>query len=254
MMIYKPKKTKKNMKKSISIVIPAYNEEKNLKDAVESALKALSGLFNDYEILIFDDCSKDRTGEIADSLRKKNKKIRVIHNNPNKGFGYNYIKGIELAKKEYYTLFPGDNENDWHSFRETLKQIGKADIIETYTINKEVRQWHRKLISWLFTGFMNTLFGLKLKYFNGNNIYRTELLKKVKVENFGFAYSAEILIKLIKQGYSYTEFPVKIKPTGKTTLFKLKNVYRVIKTIFSLIYEVKIRDSGKYNKKPILVK
>ena len=73
--------------KSISIIIPAYNEEKNLADAVKTINAAVKSVFKDYELLILDDGSSDGTGVIADNLAKKNAKIRVIHFSRNRGFG-----------------------------------------------------------------------------------------------------------------------------------------------------------------------
>ena len=58
------------MKKSVTILVPAYDEEKNLNDTVNNINSALKDFISDYEILVFDDCSKDRTGEIADKLAK----------------------------------------------------------------------------------------------------------------------------------------------------------------------------------------
>ena len=72
-------------KPTLSVVVPAYNEEENLSKAVENLLSAVKNKCGDYEILIFNDCSKDKTGVIADKLASKNKKIKAIHNERNRG-------------------------------------------------------------------------------------------------------------------------------------------------------------------------
>ncbi|MFA6023151.1 MAG: glycosyltransferase family 2 protein [Candidatus Pacearchaeota archaeon] len=239
----------KNHRKTLTIVIPAYNEEKNIKDAVETVVSIVHDKFRDYEILIFNDCSKDKTGEIVDRLASKNNKIKVIHNPINKGLGYNYQAGMKMASKEYFTFFPGDNENSKEGFERALNKIGEADIIIPYTTNLEVRQLHRNIISSAYVWFMNFLFGLKLKYYNGNMVYRTKILKDINVTTYGFAYSAEILVKLIKKGYSYEEVGVTIKPTKKTSIFRLKNIISVFKTIIQLFYDVRIKGLFNGNKK-----
>ena len=225
------------MKKSLTVLVPAYNEEKNLLDAVNSLLKILKKNVKDYEILIFDDHSTDSTGKIADLLALKDKKIRVFHNKKNRGMGYNYLKGIQFASKEYYTLFPGDNENDSDYFGKMLDQIGKADIILSYTLNQEVRSFKRRFLSKTYVFILNKLFNLDLRYYNGNSIFKTDMLRKIKVSSEGFAYSTEILIRLIRRGSSYIQFGVKIKPTQKSSAFKIKNVLSVFKTIFHLFCE-----------------
>jgi glycosyltransferase involved in cell wall biosynthesis len=230
------------MKPTITIMIPAYNEEKNLDAAIKNALRAVQiKEISDYEIIIFDDNSKDNTSKIGKDWAKKNKKIRFVHNQTNQGLGYNYMRGLQLAKMEYYTFFPGDNENSLESFRQTLRQVGKADIVIAYTSNQNVRNAHRRLISQVYTRALNFLFGLNLKYYNGTNVYKTEIIKKLNIQNSGFAFNAETLIRLIKRGSSYIEVPAEIKPTTKTSSLKIKNIYRVIKTILTLFLNVRIR-------------
>lgn len=242
------------MKHSLTVMIPGYNEEKNIENAIDSVLKEVKKRFSDFEIIVIDDGSKDKTGEIVDRAKRKDKRIKVIHNNPNKGLGYNYMKAVELASKEYFTWFPGDNENSDYYFGKTLDLIGKADIIVPYPINTEVRKGKRRFISKAFVNLINLLFGLRVKYYNGLIVYKSDILKKVNITTFGFAYSAETLVKLLRQGYNYTEVGIKIKPITKSTIFRIKNIKSVIKTIFTLFYEVNIRGFLKYGKRPKLIK
>jgi dolichol-phosphate mannosyltransferase len=232
---------------TVTIFIPALNEEKNLADAVADALEAVKVLSGDYEILILDACSSDRTGVIADELAVQNPQIRVIHQKKWAGLGANYMEGVMQAKMEYFVLFPGDNENSWQSLAQAIAKIGAADIIVSYTINMEVRAMHRRLISSTFVWLLNRLFGLSLQYYNGNAIYKTSDLQRLDLKSQDFAYNAEILIKLIKSGCSFTEFGIQIKPTGKTTIFNIRNILGVIKTIFILFYDVRIKDKERYH-------
>ncbi|MDP2105566.1 MAG: hypothetical protein Q8J76_06185, partial [Desulfobulbaceae bacterium] len=162
------------------------------------------------------------------------------------GLGANYMVGVRAARMDYFVLFPGDNENSWHSLAQAINLAGKADIIISYTTNMEVRQWHRQVISNAFVWLLNHLFVLKLKYYNGNAVYPTKLLQGLEVKSQDFAYNAEILIKLIKSGCSYTEFGVQIKPTNKTAIFSINNILGVIRTIALLVYDVRIRNRDRY--------
>ena len=186
--------------KSISIIIPAFNEEGNLECAVKDVISAiLAANVENYEILIFNDFSADKTGEVADRLATGNKHIRVIHNPKNMGLGYNYRKGIELAKNEYVVMVPGDNEVEGKSIGNLFSQVGKADLIISYAANSEIRPRIRQIISKAFVKLMNFLFGLKLRYYNGICLIRKDLLQKVEMTTFGFAYMAEIIIYLVKR-------------------------------------------------------
>lgn len=236
--------------KTITVMIPAYNEEKNLEQAVNSVLKELENRFTKYEILIFNDKSSDKTPEIANKLALKNKNIKVIHNKKNMGMGYNYMEGVKRSSMQYFTFFPGDNENDGDYFGKTLDKIDTADVIIPYPINTEVRKWGRRITSTLFTALLNILFGLNLKYYNGLIVYKTDIIKNIPITTYGFAYSAESLTKVLKSGSTYIEIGIKIKPTNKSSIFRIKNIISTVKAIFYMFYDINIRNRKLYNKKP----
>ncbi len=233
-------------KYTLSIIIPAYNEEENIRAATKSVTDAVAmneSKIIDYEVLIFDDGSKDKTGEIADSLARENFKINVIHNQPNKGFGYNFKKGVEMAKMEYTVLVPGDNEIWSESIRNIFARIGDADIIAAYHTNLEVRPLVRRILSRLYDLSLNFLFGLNLLYYNGPNIIRTEMLKRYLPSTVGFAYMTEIMVKLLKwQKLSYIHIGMKVRPTRHTQIFKFKNIISVFTTIIRLFFRIHFRE------------
>src|SRR3989344_2345053 len=121
--------------KSITIMMPAYNEELNLSKALKKFYDVVKTSFDDYEFIIFDDCSSDRTGEIADELAKRYKKVRVVHNRQNMGLGYNYREGIKISQKEYYIMLTGEGEVLGSSAKEILSHVGEADILIPYIGN-----------------------------------------------------------------------------------------------------------------------
>lgn len=231
-------------KSSISIIVPALNEEGNLELTVYAILDALNGLFYRYEILIFDDDSNDQTGVIADRLARTNPNVRVIHNNRTMGLGYNYKKGIELAQNEYIVMYHGDNETTGRSIADMFKFVDVADMVIPYTINTCVRPLYRRIISRTFTTMMNIITGLSLKYYNGPVIHKSDLLKTIRIITNGFAFQAETLTRLIKLGHSYVEVGIYLqRPEHVTTkAFKLKNVVSVIKSVIKLIWEVRVID------------
>ena len=230
----------------LSIIIPAYNEERGLASAVNSLFSLLddNGMSNDSEILIFNDCSLDKTGEIAGELAQRINIVKVFHNKKNMGLGFNFREGVRQSKGEYVTWFPGDNENLPQSFVDTVSRIGEADIIIPYTDNMEVRPLSRRIISRVYTDMNNLFFGLRLKYYNGLSVYRRDLLLSVlsKISD-SFAFSAQILIMLLKSGASFVEVPIKIqsKPGGKSSAFRIKNIIGVIKAIITLFWRINIK-------------
>jgi len=225
---------------TLSIIIPAFNEEKNIESAVKNAISAAEGKFSDFEILLFNDCSQDNTGVIIDKLKKEDSRIRVIHNRKNEGFANSYKKGVELAEKDFVAMVPGDDEISAESVSEIFGLVGKADIIIPYTVNRQIRSFSRQLISSFFTALINFLFGLKLKYFNGPVVHRRELIQSIKIKSSSFAFQAEALVQLIKMGHSFIEVGMYIKNReyGKSKALRLNNLLGVLKTVFELFQKV----------------
>lgn len=231
-------------KPTISIIIPALNEEKNIQATAEEVIAAIGDGFSSYEILIFDDGSKDHTGAIVDELASKNKNIRVIHNANTLGLGRNYKRGVELAKNEYIIMIPGDNQFLKKSIKRLFLSLGEVDIIVPYTLNYRIRPFHRQVISRAFTLLINLLFELKLRYYNGIVIHKKGIIKSVPISSNGFAYQAEILVRLIRSGHSYKEVGVDIleRTHGKSSAFRPKNIYNVLKTISKLFIDTRINN------------
>ena len=234
---------------TVTFVVPAYNEERNLAATVEGIVGAAAGIVPDYEVLIVNDGSRDRTGAIADELARQNPSVTVLHNPVNRGLGYNYIAGVKAARGEYVMMVPGDNEILPETVRSLLQRIGRADIVVPYIANYDARKPGRAVLSKLFTWGLNLLFGLRLRYYNGIVIHRTALIRSVPMKTHGFAYQADALVRLIRTGHSYVQAPMVIKPrdAGTSKALRPRNVVSVFQTVWSLFWEVRIRDRARYS-------
>ena len=242
-------------KPTISIIIPAYNEEGNIRGTVNEVLRAFGDRFGGYEILIVNDGSKDGTGEVANALAAENPHIKAIHNSPNMGFGYSYRRGVAAATCDYVGFFPGDDCLPAECIEAVFDQVGKADIISHYTSNLEVRLASRRVISRTYTWMMNTLFGLHLSYFNGPTVHRREVIQNVKISTDGFAFLSEIMVRLIRSGHSYRQIgtPIRERKRGSSKAFRPKNVVSVLKTVCLLFWDVNVVRRKDYSKKPAAV-
>lgn len=237
-------------KPTISIIVPCLNEEENLPGTIICIKEAVAstGAFSDYEVLIFNDFSTDNTGKLAEEIKSREPRVRVIHNPRNMGFGYNYTEGVRLASKDYILMVPGDNEIPAESIRRVMSLAGRADVIIPYTANTRVRPFARRVISRLFVFGMNTLFGLDLRYYNGTCLIKSALLKKVPLKTWGFAYMAAILVRLLRSGASFVEVGVDIsqRSKGKSKAFRVKNIASVLSAIASLFWEVRVTGRSGY--------
>jgi dolichol-phosphate mannosyltransferase len=225
--------------KSLSVIVPALNEEANLKATVRSVSETVTRYFGDYEILIFNDGSRDRTGEIADQLAASDSKIRVVHHTTPKNLGACYKEGVERATKEFVIMIPGDNECGPAVMTRVFDLAGTADIIIPFTSNAEVRPFARRLISKTFVVLCNFVSGNHLKYYNGAVLHKTHLVQNCGIKTDSFGYQAEILAKLLRKGHSYQEVGTEItyRPHGKSKALRLTNVIRVLNFLADLAIE-----------------
>jgi NAD(P)-dependent dehydrogenase (short-subunit alcohol dehydrogenase family) len=230
------------MQRSLSVLIPALNEAKNLEQTVVRLIEALTITVEDYEIVIVDDGSTDGTGAIADQIAAANANIRVIHHPTNKGLGYCYTEGYRAATKEYFVYIPGDNTWPYRSFVELFGNIGRADVITSFAINPEVRPRGRRYVSRLFTIVMNRLFSRNLQYFNGLTIYPTNFLRRDPATTFGFGFQAEVLLKALTSGLSYIEvgLPIDERASGQSKAVNARNILSVAASVAALFYGLRV--------------
>lgn len=227
--------------RSISLIMPAYNEEETIESSVRSAIEKLEEYSFDYEIFIFDDGSTDKTGAIAEVLARKYPKITVFHNQRNMNLGYNFARGIKLASKPYAGLLPCHGLTDSESFDSIFQALDKADVVITYIANPEIRPLSRRIISWINVTLLNLIFGLRLKYYH-LNFYRTEILKRIPTSTQSYALMVELLVYAVKSGATFVQVPffLKKRKSGRSKAMRPKNIVNILKTYFRLLWRIRI--------------
>ena len=229
---------------SLTVLITAFNEEKTIAEAIAFTDKALQKYTQDYEIIVFDDGSRDDTGKIIDSLTQDNARLRAVHNTINRNLGYNLRTGVALARKEYCLAFVNaDTYPDQESFRGIFSAIGKADLILGYSVHFGDRPWPRRFLSWAFVKIMNFLFGFHIRYYNGPIVVKTEMWRTVPMTTDSFAYMAEVTATLLKRKVSYCEVPMLYTPElkGLNIYVLRRNILGVIKALISLFWRLNIK-------------
>ena len=217
-------------------VIPCFNEEDNVEPTVGSVREAM-GSRRDYEIVLVNDASTDRTLERMQALAAADPRIRVLDNPSNLGFGGSYKRGARTATATYVMMLPGDDGFPGQSIAEIVSHAGEADIIIPVVTNPSARSWLRAFASKGFTTLLNWMFWLNVGYYNGAVLQRNELLRSIEITTNSFAYQAEALVKLIAQGATYEHCHVRIqeRAAGRSSALSLKNQIAVWKTIWHLL-------------------
>jgi glycosyltransferase involved in cell wall biosynthesis len=194
----------------VSFFIPCFNEQDNVANAITKVKQAASQLGLSFEILVFDDCSRDHTVDTVRAYQQAYPEItlRLFVNEINRGVSRNFVEGAFQASGTYYRLVCGDDIEPIETHVQILQSAGHADIIIPYFTEIGGRPTHRHLISKFYTFLVNLASGNNLRYYNGCPLYRKSDVQRFHVEATGFGYQAEFLTRLLHEGYSYIEVPL----------------------------------------------
>lgn len=215
---------------SLSVFFPCINEEGNLESLISKAEVVLKQLKIKYEIIIVNDGSKDKTGQIADDLAKHNPNIKVIHHPKNLGYGEALKSGFYNARFDTIVYTDGDRQFDFAEVTKFLEAIKNHDLVIGYRIKRKDPLF-RILFKEGWKLSLYTFFGLTLKDVDcGFKMVRREVLQKItRLEsNRGAMINAEIAIKTKKAGFKITQVGVTHYPrtSGQPTGANIKVIIK----------------------------
>lgn len=220
---------------SISIVTPVFNEEDIIAASVQQNINLLRKYHLDYEIIIVNDGSEDRSLEIISNSFGQMENVIIYHEQVNKGFGAAVRRGISLCKKEKILCVPVDSPLTEDVLEAFLNNLNKADILVSYRIKRLGYSWWMLFNSYMYQKFISLLFGMQLKDYNWMHLYSKKIFEegKINIEYDGIFMLAEVLIKADRIGYTFAEFPVhqKQRITGVASVSKLSNILKTLKDV-----------------------
>ena len=226
------------MKRELTIVIPALNEEEFIEKTVTEILQSGRDLFAQFEIIMVNDGSSDRTGQIMDELARANPEARVIHHRSPQGVGVAFWEGIDEAKFDNLSLIPGDNAFNVAGLKTLFEAVGSAQLVVSFRKNaSHARSPFRIFLSKAFRLFVIVLSGYRLKDFYSAEVYPVGMVRQIKVRPRGYTYQIETLISLLAHGVSYIEVPasLNLRETRNSQVFKWKTVREVLKLYWRLV-------------------
>ena len=231
---------KKNKKMTITIIIPALNEECNIQAAVENALSAIDYFNLEGEIIVIDDGSTDNTSNIVHDLISKDTRIKLFNHKSPQGIGSSFLDGVYNANGDIVIMIPGDNEiNPFEALRYFML-LEHVDIVIPFVYNTNIRSFFRNVLSLVYRQIINTTFRTSFHYTNGTVLYRKSVLNEFTYNSKGFFFQAEILIKAVKRGYLFAEVPYRLEPrsSGKSKATSLLSFLNVCKGYIQLIQDI----------------
>jgi len=238
-----------NQDKQISVIMPALNEEKNIIPAIDSVVTAFGKYNLRGEIIVINDGSADSTSDLVKSKVSQagSCEIRLIDHDKPQGVGASFWEGAGMAKSDAVVMLPGDNENDPGEIFRYYKLLEDVDIVIPFVYNKQARNILRNLLSSVYIFIINFTFSINLHYANGTVLYRRSILKDLKSRESGFFFQTDILVKLIKNGYLFSEVPYKLigRKKGISKALKPSSLICVAGGYFRLIKDCLITGYAK---------
>lgn len=224
--------------KEISVFLPAYNEEKNIEQVASKILSILPDIANEYELIIVDDGSKDKTGILSESLSKKNSHVRYIHHNQNRGYGAALRSGLYGSRYEWVSFTDADGQFDFSEISLLIddQRKTKADIVIGYYLKRAV-PFYRILNSLLWQALIFLFFGLRVRDIDcGFKLISKKVIESIPVleSERGAFISTELLVKVKKSGFRIVEVGVHHYPR-KSGAPTGANLNVIIRSFFDLL-------------------
>ncbi len=196
------------MRPSLSIVIAAYNEERSIAAVCERCLAVLARCTDDFEIVLLDDASTDRTPSImADLQRRHANVIRIIRHAQNQGIAATFEEAYRAGCKQYIFDVPGDGEYPPEALEQILPLLGRYDVV---VCNRRYKNYtpYRRLISALYRGVPRLLFGIDLIDPGSAKCRHRDVIHEIKPRSRGVFVEAERIIRAVRRGYRYTSVDI----------------------------------------------
>jgi glycosyltransferase involved in cell wall biosynthesis len=227
----------------ISVVLPAYNEEENIERQTRSVDSVLRDLrFDDYEILVIDDGSRDRTREIAARLQAELPKLVVHSHGQNRGYAQALRTGFTSARMPLVFYTDADNQFDVREVKNLLASIDDYDIVCGFRIYR-FDPLTRLVLSWGYNLLVRVLFQIRVRDVDcAFKLFRREIFDRIHIESKRFFVDTEVLAKATKLKMRITEIGVRHYPrtAGQSTV-RASHIFHTLREVASMWTDIYVR-------------
>ncbi len=225
-------------KRSLSVVLPAYNEEQAIAQTVSDVLNVLyswlNGYLEDFEVIVVNDGSADRTADIVSSISASDSHVRLVSHPTNRGYGAALASGFAAATKELTFFMDSDGQFDIRDLREFFPFIEMYDAVLGYRIDRQDTAI-RKFNAWGWKLVVSLVLGMHVRDLDcAFKLLHTEFLHTHPLETNGAMINAELLYKLKQSRGTYKEVGVHHLPrlSGQATGANPAVIARAFKELF----------------------
>ena len=225
-----------SLRPGLSVLIPAYNEEELLASSVALIRAAAAEACPDFELVVVDDGSADRTAAILDGLAAADDHIRAFHHDSNRGIGGGITTAGRNARCDRAIICPVDSPLSADQVRAFLAASGPDTIVVGYRPQRLGYRGWQQCGSTCYHWLSVRLLGLRLRDVNWIHLYPTRLFGELNLEFGGIVYLAEVLAKAQRLGYRFVEIeaPMTARIKGVATISKPRAIWRTFWDLWRL--------------------
>jgi len=244
--------------RSISIVVPGLNEERNIAAVIQGLTGAFAQGGIDWELLVFDDGSSDNTFKIASGFTQADPRVRVFRNEINRGIGYCFKEGIRHSCCSHITFFPGDNQGYPEDLYRLSLNLPKAQVLIAVPLyRRNDRSLLRRIISRVLTAIFTSFIAVRLAHVTNAVIYDKDLASGLDIRCNGFMFQIEALLKAFRSAKSIfiskERIPIRPREHGQTKAVRLRTLLELFYLMWVLSSAFLLTHRNKFSSRPILL-
>jgi glycosyltransferase involved in cell wall biosynthesis len=220
----------------LSVFLPCHNEEGNIERVTAGLEGELPRLAERYEIVVVDDGSRDRTGEIADRLAAANPHLKAVHHPINRGYGAAVSSGIRACTQPWVVLCDGDGQFAAADIGRLVAKVPEYDVVVGHRARR-ADPLMRRINGKAWTVLMRLLLGIRISDIDcGLKLFRRDLLDGLDMQAKGAMISAELMAQLAGRRARICEVDVSHLPrlTGEQSGASAKVIVRAFRELFLL--------------------
>ena len=221
---------------SLSIVLPAYNEQANIERAVEQAVATASRLAPQYEVIVVDDGSADHTRDVVGELvRNDRPHVRLLTHERNLGYGAALRTGFRQARFELIFFTDSDNQFDIAELEYFIPLMSDHDMVTGFRVYRYDTVL-RCVLSWIYNRMVGVMFRLRVRDVDcAFKLMRREVVQQVTIQTDNFFVNTELLAKARRWNFRIAQKGVRHYPrtAGETTV-RPSDIPRTLATVFKM--------------------
>jgi glycosyltransferase involved in cell wall biosynthesis len=232
----------------VSIVLPAYNEEPNVEQAVAEVNATAERLFGEHEIVLVDDGSSDGTKAVAEALAARDARLRVICHSRNRGYGEALRTGFLASRLDYVFFTDADLQFDVDELEKFLPYAGTVDVVAGYRINRQDKL-SRRLNAYAWNALVRVLFYVPVRDIDcAFKLFDRRALSEIDIESVGAMVNTELMVKLGRAGASVVEVGVHHRPrrAGEARGASPRVILRAVTELLRMRRRLSSLDGGGY--------